>query len=128
MSEFDPNWQHGHVTRDGHRVTIVATDVAGLADGRSIVGVMNGYAWSWHANGRSSSAHSDTTDLINAPAPKKRVKVDEWINIYRAPEGAISGHASRKDADKGAADDRVGVVHLTGTIEEGETVEVKLPC
>lgn len=29
MSEFDPKWPHGHVTRDGRKARIICTDAKG---------------------------------------------------------------------------------------------------
>lgn len=29
MSDFDPDWPHGHVTRDGHKARIICRDAKG---------------------------------------------------------------------------------------------------
>lgn len=55
-------------SRDGHPVTILLTEVKGLGDGRSVVGILEGRALSWTAEGLYAP-HGDTSkhDLIQAP-------------------------------------------------------------
>ena len=108
-SDFDPNWPHGHVTRDGRKARVVCMDANTHGDcpiialcsddaGRELATIHK-------SDGRFYGA-SRGFDLLNAPAPKR----EWWVNVYA--DGRARTFSSRGDADI-AACDRIACVHVT---------------
>lgn len=95
---FDPTWPHGHVTRNGEwYAEILRSDTAG---GATIVALLTNkktkgqFAWMYEANGRDPDCLGGEFDLLNAPAPKRKI----WANIY-----GVSSYDSKEEADATAA-------------------------
>ena len=106
--KFDPAWPHGHVTRDGRKARIVATDYQGdkiLA----IATTKSGHEEAivrW-VDGRLYNILGTITDhdLINAPEPVQEM----WVNVY--PTGIVgTGYSSRVYADECASPDRIACI------------------
>lgn len=82
MSDFDPDWPHGHTTRDGRKARIICKDAKNedfpiVALVTSHAGIEHGYAFT--PRGKVTFGGTDcATDLINAPAPKRVV----YVNVY----------------------------------------------
>lgn len=116
---IDPNKQYR--TRDGREVRIYATDGGGPYPVHGAYKMMGEWYGSyWTASGRfdQSSGCVDTgTDLIEV---KPRIQREVWVNVY--PEWLSNDMAwpSEKEADEGAAPDRIACVRLTIDCEEGE--------
>ncbi len=83
MTDFDPDWKHGHVTRDGRKARIICTDKKGPSP---IVAVLprNGMedvedTYCYLSNGRWMKETVNSEDLLNAPTPMRK----GYINIYK---------------------------------------------
>lgn len=67
---FDPNWPHGHVTRDGRKARIICADRKGDAPILALVTQSHGeeYVFAYRPDGQwhSRGAH---LNLLNAPPP-----------------------------------------------------------
>ena len=106
-------------TRDGREVRIYATD----GGGETVHGAVlyDGTYWRqhcWSLCGQYDINSESHLDLIEV---KPRIKREVWVNVY--PEWlAASAMAwpSKKNADEGAAPDRIACVRLTIDCEEGE--------
>ena len=102
-------------TRDGREVRIYAVDAGGH---RPIHGAIreggDWVAYTWLYNG---VAALDCNSLIEG---KPRIKRDVWVNVYPAWLQSDVVYLSKKDADEGAAPDRIACVKLTIDCEEGE--------
>lgn len=125
MSDFDPNWPHGHQTRAGVPARIIALDaeikdypiVAMVKDealGERIVSYTAGGLWV-----HGGYCHRDK-DLINAPAPKRKIQVDCWLNVY---EHATYAHKSKDSANGNAKRDRFALIHICKEVEDGEGID-----
>ncbi|MDE3023832.1 MAG: hypothetical protein KGI54_18605 [Pseudomonadota bacterium] len=97
--DFDPNWSHGHVTRDGKPARILCWDAKG---DQPIVAAVT------HADGTESieryeldglyypaGVAIDGDDLLNAPAPKRKRTV--WA-LLRA-DGSWAWHPTKEWAE-----------------------------
>ncbi len=117
MSDFDPDWPHGHVTRDGRKARIICRDKRSSVGLLLVVNVVNdGYegTWSYNQDGTfHGGSPADSYNLRNAPAPKR--KFEFWVNVY--PQDFFC-YVSKKHADMMADDNRLACVHVT--CEEGE--------
>lgn len=98
-SDFDPNWPHGHVTRDGRKARIVCTNarsqwpiVASVDHGDCEIVLRGG-----------------PDDFVNAPAPKRAW----WVNVYGGTGRFADGYETRDGADAGAYPGRIACVHVT---------------
>lgn len=106
-------------TRGGHEVRIYATDGGGEYPVHGVT-KLNG-EWSFNdwteCGGHEVEVDESEFDLIEV---KPRIKREVWVNVY--PEWLSSDIAwpSKKNADKGAAPDRIACVRLTIDCEEGE--------
>ena len=112
--DFDPDWPHGHVTRDGRKARIVCKDrvsrdepLVVLVDENSCESV-----YSYYRSGTFLFGEVSDYDLINAPAPK--IKHERWINIYPGGE-CVDLHPSREVADRAAElrGGRIDCIHIT---------------
>ena len=105
MSDFDPDWPHGHTTRDGKAARIVSRDAKGPYPIVALIATDDG-----REEPHSYTCEGDFTndrhpiDLINAPAPKRVV----YVNVYPDDSGGDILHLSREKADKDAASYRIG--------------------
>jgi len=116
--EFTLDWPHGWTTRDGRAVRII-TMTEGPKE-RPIVAVVSGdreMAHTFRKDGTFSD-HESAYDLINAPAPKRRVR--GWIvvrprdlTLLADPHrcvpwgmGSSAIYASKEIADEVACDSR----------------------
>lgn len=117
MTDFDPNWPHGHVTRDGRKARIICTDPGSHV--YPIIALVGSCPRSFTSGGRfSASGEHHHLDLLNAPAPKRKVRVRAWLNIY--PSGAAYSHLTKIDANTAAGRDRTACIHIDREVEEGE--------
>ena len=86
MGDFDPNWPHGHVTRDGRKARIICRDrrspgfpiIALIGDG--IMEAFDCFNLQGRVNG---DGRLRPDDLLNAPAPKR---VWEGAAVYMGPD------------------------------------------
>lgn len=79
MTDFDPNWPHGHVLRHGNNFTIFErTDHGWFGKYEDHAGVERAAKWGNYCGGYliSATTSADEFDfaLINAPAPKRTFK------------------------------------------------------
>lgn len=122
MTDFDPNWPHGHVTRDGRKARIICTDRKSKA--YSIIALVQiankdneEAVVSYTCEGKYRADGTDNrTDLTNAPAPKKEC----WVNLFYYednPDRIMSCiFNSREAADRRASADsfvRIACMHVT---------------
>lgn len=84
MTDFDPNWPHGHMTRDGRRAEVLPRrlnhpeyPVLAIVTDASGVEVPGKFT----AAGKWMTGVSDDDDLLNAPAPKRAW--EGWAVMYR---------------------------------------------
>ena len=83
MTDFDPNWPHGHITRDGRKARIICTDRVGKHPIVSIIGEneassIGGDLCRSMKDGRWDEHRDMWCDLFNAPEPKK----EYWVNVF----------------------------------------------
>lgn len=92
-------------SRDGHPVTILLTEVEGLGDGRSVVGILEGRALSWTAEGLYAP-HGDTSkhDLVQAP-PEPSV-------LRQANDVMVSSSGSRLSLYAARVSDDIAMLDL----------------
>ncbi len=122
MSDFDPNWKYGHVTRDGRKARIICTD---KQSEYPIVALIRRddvpeeeYSVSCNTEGRVYKYESSGQDLLNAPAPMRK----GYINIYkRASTGRVCA-GSVFDTEKEAIEQQVfgGAIFI-------KTIEIEFP-
>lgn len=118
--EFDPNWPHGHVTRNGCKARILATDIKGdLPIAAAIEDEdFNEWVGSFRKDGQSC-AYKSECDIINAPVPKR--KFTFWVNVYPETinkQWSIALHNDKKYADMMAGVQRIACIKIE--FEEGE--------
>lgn len=95
---FSPDWPHGHITRDGRRARIICTDrrsewpIIGL-----VANPEKEFVQAYSIEGRAYPTTESHLDLLNSPAPKKRIR--GWANIYSQTD-ISSIHSTREQADK----------------------------
>lgn len=118
MSTFDPNWPHGHVTRDGLRARVIADNIENPH--YAIVALVvqeNGHQFaSFFRNDGLHIAGDRSLDLVNAPPPRQSV----WMNVYSTDEY----YASRDEAIRGRNSRARGQIEIV--FEGGRPVDVKL--
>jgi hypothetical protein len=114
MADFDPNWPHGHITRDGRKARIICTDAE---SNFPIVALVDGIAQHFTPAGQYRVGSLNHLDLLNAPAPKRKVRMDQWMNVYA--DGAYL-YATKAAADDNAWNDRIACIHIDREVEEGE--------
>lgn len=97
MGDFDPNWPHGHVTRDGRKAEVQPRrllhpeyPILAVIISETGVETVDRFA----ADGRWLSGDSGPDDLLNAPAPKR--VWEGCIVEYR--DGNITGWSDEKMA------------------------------
>lgn len=120
---FDPNWPHGHVTRDGRKARVICTDSGISLEGAPfpVAAIVQGHAHSipvFTADGRYHVLGESPTDLQNAPAPKRKVRVKGWVNVY--PESQSFCIGGKEAADRFALHDRIACIEIDREVEEGE--------
>lgn len=132
---FDPNWQWGHVTRDGRKARVICTDAdcTHLGEPQPVVALVD-QAVAPFTYTLDGWFHSDKIaspcDLLNAPPPKRKVKVDLWVNVYDGDKPGV--HESRNVADRASRNSdgtfgRDGLIHIIGEIEEGSEITLTIP-
>lgn len=106
LSDFDPNWPHGHVTRDGRKARIVCTDAKG---DNPIVALIDcgEHEYTIMVKTDGSYLFGDHSRLINAPPPKR----EWWVNVYRDRIATV--HDTEDAARAWHAGDRLACVHVT---------------
>ena len=127
---IDPKWPHGHVTRKGYPAEILCTDLrrpgfrdypilarVTVPDGSLSPGASGNQELSHCTEFGISSLGSDY-DLQNAPAPKRKVRVKGWVNVY--PESGSFCIGGKEAADRFAAHDRIACIEIDREVEEGE--------
>lgn len=126
MTDFDPNWPHGHVTRDGRKARIICTLVNNpnlpiIALVQDEGGVEYGAAF--EADGRRPGGREFDRgmDLINAPPPKRKFKVNCWLNVDLSCN--VSSFDYRDHADHHATHDRIACIRIEREVEEGEGLD-----
>lgn len=84
MTDFDPNWPHGHVTRDGRKARIICTDRKGkdysiIALAQRASGDNEEITLSYTSEGKYHADGTDSgADLFNAP----ELKQEFWVNVF----------------------------------------------
>ncbi len=71
----------------------------------------------WHADGRLPWPTTDHPKNL-APPPKKKVRVQRWLNIDA--DGTVSFYDSRAEADGYRFSDRIACKEIDIEVEEGE--------
>lgn len=131
---FDPDWPHGHVTRDGRKARIICRDVntsefpiLALVTKEHSDGSSAEYITSYRADGgfhveaRCGESHED---LINAPAPKR--KFQRWAWAQEFPGGEVFHYSSGQrplwwDRVERGRLDGVSILYMIHEeVEEGE--------
>lgn len=109
MSDFDPNWPHGHVTRRGDPARIVARDcrneiypIVALVALADFEGTEEPRQFTPEGLASSDSDGNDVDDLINAPEPKRVV----YVNLYDEHRTLGGFHTTRASADDGVDNSR----------------------
>lgn len=118
MTDFDPNWPHGHVTRDGRKARIISTNA--VTESWPIIAlVATKVPRTFTSDGRCSSGRGGD-DLLNAPALKRKVRVRMWLNVL--PSGVFYRYTSREGADRDGSfyKDRIACIEIDREVEEGE--------
>lgn len=117
---FDPKWPHGHVTRDGKKARVICTDRQGYCSVIALISESGKeHPRSFHENGRCYPEADCPDDLINAPAPKRKVRVDGWLNVFDDGDLYWYLYQTREAADDHARD-RIACIHIEHEVEEGE--------
>lgn len=117
---FDPDWPHGHVTRDGRTARIICTDTKG-SQGETIVALVadkNGIESprNFFQSGHYLDAYAENDlDLINAPAPKR--KFVRWVNMYEHT-ATVFTYEKKEIADRDASAHRTACIRVE--FEEGD--------
>ncbi|MDE3023201.1 MAG: hypothetical protein KGI54_15355 [Pseudomonadota bacterium] len=103
LTDFDPNWPHGHVTRGGLKARILCANAKGAYPIIALITDENGTEFpnstTYNGTAHGSSSKSDY-DLFNAPAPKRIM----YVNFYRSEGGFLhskcfySKEKARQDA------------------------------
>ncbi len=116
---FSPTWPHGHQTRDGRKARIICTDRSGE---RPIIALALWDDTEALITCRSSGAvfvhRENPDDLINSPAPKRKVRVERWMNVYA--DGSTNVFFDKTQANMHAHEDRIACIHIDREVEEGE--------
>lgn len=86
---FDPKWPHGHTTRDGRKARILATDLKGDYPIVAAIADSDGDEWIVRSDATGRTLYGRANRLINAPAPKRKVRVRGWIKVFS--DGSASG-------------------------------------
>jgi hypothetical protein len=73
----------------------------------------------WHANGRLMWATAYHPGNL-APPPKKKVRVQRWLNIDA--DGTFSSYELRSEADTHCFSDRIACIEIDIEVEEGEGI------
>lgn len=118
--DFDPDWPHGHQTRDGRKARILTKDLLS-SDYPLAVAITSSLNTGYEKlerytlDGRYSYGHSEHAPftLVNAPEPKKQFQA--WANVYLERENKIVvtySYPTRELADKNAAKSRIACVFL----------------
>lgn len=94
MTDFDPHWVHGHITRDGRKARVICTDAMGL---QPVVALVQDAPQiecprTYTRDGRFFiGGPSSVADLLNAPAPKKKgYAVVHADDVYASREEALA--------------------------------------
>lgn len=130
-NNFDPKWPHGHVTRDGRTARLIPDVVVRDGGGRErLIAILESDAsrhpgevvQRYFRDGRSSDSPMDTPeDLRNAVAPKARRVIRQRLHVGYSPYNGATWVGVVPE------EFRFATLSITGEIEEGATIEVKLP-
>ena len=75
------------------------------------------YALHWEESGRvPNSCEGYGHNLV--PPPKKKVKVQRWVNVYE--DGSMVSWPTKKKADLCNKEDRFACIEIDREVEEGE--------
>ena len=135
LMTFDPNWPHGHVTRDGRKARIICTD---LRDGQGrtrLVAVLECDAerhagevvQRYFPDGTLSDPNfggQTASDLLNAPAPKRKIRVKYRFAVSECGQprdiawdaGSMYGSYQMYPADGPT----FAIIEIDREVEEGE--------
>ena len=109
MTDFDKDWPHGHVKRNGKSARIICTDLVGdypiaAAEMEEEGEIVETYT----EKGEYVKGTKTRHDLFNAPAPKRKM----WVNVYSDMSCYL--HTSRITADmaSGKSDDRIACLEF----------------
>lgn len=113
--EFDPNWPYGHVTRNGCKARILATDLKGKSPIAAAIEDrdLNEWVGLFKKNGQAGH-YKDEYDLLNAPVPKR--KFVKWLNVYEHDEAYF--HNTKEEANSRKKPKRLACIKVE--FEEGE--------
>ena len=116
---FDPNWPHGHTTRNGYTARIICTDAEGPFSIVALIKTAHGEViCKYDATGlHQTGAYS--FNLINAPD-----KVERWVNYYEVGSDAFS-YSSLRDAKEAADGNRITAT-LKLTFIDGKPVSAEI--
>jgi hypothetical protein len=76
------------------------------------------YAAEWNIAGEYTISGISYPLLNLAPPPKKKVRVQLWVNVY--PGGALHVHKNRVHAESDAGVNRIACKEIDIEVEEGE--------
>lgn len=125
--EFDPDWPHGHVTRDGRKARVVCKDAKSFSG--SIVALIDAgpvrgeEPCTFFSNGRIYST-TDTTlntdnDLLNAPEPEKDLG---WRGLWK--DGTLTVPFATRAAAMQSCGYSFNVAHHHLVLRGGKIVDV----
>lgn len=122
---FDPNWPHGHVTRDGRKARVICADRRGASPASpSVVALIEVTAGReelclvYGDSGRVYTHDNCPSDLLNAPAPQRTVKVDFFVT---------AGDGYRSLGDERDRRPQAACIHIVGEIEQGSEITLQIP-
>lgn len=114
--KFDPDWPHGHETRDGRPAEIIYTGLK--SDAGSFIAVVENKdgtnkCRTYYSDGRYFDGGNDSNiDLLN-----REPVMEGWVNWY---ESGIGGcHDTREKADKWGGKGRIACTHVKAKHGEG---------
>jgi hypothetical protein len=114
--DFDPSWAHGHIY-DGQQARVICTNAKGDHPVVALITSSGGeteYTRFFKLSGESYT--SPFLRIYNAPAPKRKMNVDFWLNVYEDPPS----WPSKEVADNAALKGRVACLHIVREFEEGD--------
>jgi len=71
----------------------------------------------WHTNGSLMFATTDHPRNL-APPPKKKIKVERWVNVFE--DGGMVSWPTKEDADGCNQEARFALIQIDLEVEEGE--------
>ena len=74
-------------------------------------------ATGWDESGRRMFAINNSPNNL-APPPKKKIKVERWVNVYE--DGVMVSWPTKEDADGCNQEARFALIQIDREVEEGE--------